>query len=61
MMSAQSCPFWSRYRISREAIASRSAWSRIRTLRRCWRADGVSVLRSTRSFLSLAAGVCALH
>jgi hypothetical protein len=32
MMSAQSCPFWSRQRIRRDEVASRSGGSWIRTL-----------------------------
>jgi hypothetical protein len=53
MMSAQSGPFWSRWRIRREEIASRSALSRIKTLRRCPRADEVSCKsRPRRSSLS---------
>jgi hypothetical protein len=43
MMSAQSSPRPSRWRISCEAIASRLAWSRISTSRRCSRAEGFKV------------------
>ncbi len=48
MMSAQSSPVWSMYRIKREEIASRSAWSRIRTWRKSSRAFGSRVERKAR-------------
>ena len=48
MMSAQSSLRSSRWRMRREEIASRSACSRLRTLRRCPRADGSRVWSRSR-------------